>query len=194
MKTINLNQLLQSMSKHDQVHYESLNELLLIHHNVFNKLFSSHEILKEEVTLQFDNKQDAQAFYLECHYGKQILKHVGVYYDVNDDCCLILKPVLNIIGLIDGRKEGLCEISQLLDLNFKVSYQQAFTNTTFECYIHNGELIKPQCDIKINETLPILGLGRLFTLIRNEYDFKRLNAKITLVESESIYEPTKSFT
>lgn len=191
-KKINLNQLLSNMSKIDQVHYESLNELLYLNFKVFDKFFKSVEVLNEEVTLIFENRQDCVNFYMDCHYGSQTLKKVGVYYDLQDENQLILRPVLNIISLIDSREPGLCQISKKLNINFKLEYTQTITNNTLSLYIHQGEIVNPNCDVYISEAIPYLSLGRLHKLIRNEYDFKRLNTTIHLVESEILYESNRT--
>lgn len=189
-KQINLNQLLKSMSAFDQIQYDDLSELIYLQHKVFKTLFSTLEVLNEEVTLIFETKQDAINFYMDCHYGKQLLKGVGVYYDLYNENQLILKPVLNVISLIDSRTPGLREISENLKINFKLEYIQAFSNTTLSLYIQQGQILSPQCDVYISKKLPYLSLGRLNKIIRNEYDFMRLNTHIHLVESESLYEPS----
>lgn len=190
-KQINLNQLLATMSQFDNIQYEDLSELLSLHHAVFNKFFQAVEVLNEEVTLVFENRLDANNFYMECHYGNKTLRGVGVYYDLTNENQLILRPVLNVISLIDSRQPGLVQISKNLNINFKLEYQQSFTNNTLSLYIHQGQILDPQCDIYISSTLPYLSLGRMNKLIRNEYDFIRLNTQIHLVESEFIYEPDR---
>lgn len=187
-KNVNLNQLLKNMSRIDNVKYRSLNELIEIQHKVFEMFFRKVYVLHEEVSLEFENRNDAITFYMDCHFGSKLLRKVGVFYDLLNENKLILKPILNVIDLIDSRTPGLCELSSKLNLNFKMSYQQSFSNTTLELYIHRGEIVEPQCIIRLNETIPYLALGQLMTLIRNEVDFNRLNTRIELVESESLYE------
>ncbi len=187
-KKINLNQLLSSLSKFDGLQYDDLSELIRLQHGTFQKFFKTSMVLNEEVTLVFETKQDAINFYMDCHYGKQILKNVGVYYDLSNENQLILRPVLNVIGLIDSRQPGLVEVSKTLAINFKLEYTQAFTNNTLSLYIHQGQILNPECHVYISDTLPYLSLGRLNKIIRNEYDFRRLNTTLHVVESESIYE------
>ncbi len=187
-KKINLNQLLSSLSKFDGLQYDDLSELIRLQHGTFQKFFKTSMVLNEEVTLVFETKQDAINFYMDCHYGKQILKNVGVYYDLLNENQLILRPVLNVIGLIDSRQPGLVEVSKNLSINFKLEYTQAFTNNTLSLYIHQGQILNPECHVYISDTLPYLSLGRLNKIIRNEYDFRRLNTTLHVVESESIYE------
>lgn len=187
-KKINLNQLLSSLSKFDGLQYDDLSELIRLQHGTFQKFFKTSMVLNEEVTLVFETKQDAINFYMDCHYGKQILKNVGVYYDLSNENQLILRPVLNVIGLIDSRQPGLVEVSKNLSINFKLEYTQAFTNNTLSLYIHQGQILNPECHVYISDTLPYLSLGRLNKIIRNEYDFRRLNTTLHVVESESIYE------
>ncbi len=190
-RKINLNQLLASLSKFDNLQYEDLSELISLQHSTYQKFFQSAMVLNEEVTLVFETKQDAINFYMDCHYGKQILRNVGVYYDLYNENQLILRPVLNVIGLIDSRQPGLVEISKHLDINFKLEYNQAFTNNTLSLYIHQGQIVNPECHVYISDTLPYLSLGRLNKIIRNEYDFKRLNTTLHVVESEAIYESNR---
>ena len=187
-KKINLNQLLSSLSKFDGLQYDDLSELIRLQHGTFQKFFKTSMVLNEEVTLVFETKQDAINFYMDCHYGKQILKNVGVYYDLSNENQLILRPVLNVIGLIDSRQPGLVEVSKTLAINSKLEYTQAFTNNTLSLYIHQGQILNPECHVYISDTLPYLSLGRLNKIIRNEYDFRRLNTTLHVVESESIYE------
>lgn len=187
-KKINLNQLLSSLSEFDGLQYDDLSELIRLQHGTFQKFFKTSMVLNEEVTLVFETKQDAINFYMDCHYGKQILKNVGVYYDLLNENQLILRPVLNVIGLIDSRQPGLVEVSKNLSINFKLEYTQAFTNNTLSLYIHQGQILNPECHVYISDTLPYLSLGRLNKIIRNEYDFRRLNTTLHVVESESIYE------
>lgn len=190
-KTINLNQLLATMSKFDDVKYKNLNELIEIQNEVFKKFFKTVRIQKDEVYLIFENRQDATSFYLDCNYGNQTLKGVGVYYDLTDEKKLILKPIFDVISLIDSRKPGLCQISENLSINFKLEYKQSFSNSSLELYIQQGFIVEPECIIRVSDTLPYLGLGQMITLIRNEVDYRRLNTRIEIMESENMYESNR---
>ena len=189
-KQINLNQLLTNMSRIDNVRYKDLNELIEIQHEVFQKFFKSIGIINHEVTLIYENKQDAMTFNMDCNYGNRLLKKVGVYYHLTDDTKLILRPIFNVISLIDSKEPGLCQISEKLGLNFKLEYIQSFSNTTLELYIHEGKILQPECVIRINETIPYLALGQMITLLRNEGDYRRLNTQLIITESEKLYEPS----
>ena len=187
MKTININQLLTYMSKKDDIHYFTFNELIQIQHAVFDEVFELINPVNEEVILTFETPQDATSFYMDHQYGRRILKGVKVSYDLNNPTKLILRPIFNIISLIDSKKEGLCEISKALAINFKLEYKQSFSDNELSLYIQNGLIVNPICILRVNEDFPILSLGRLLTLMTNRHDFFKLNTVIQLVESEKLY-------
>lgn len=187
MKTININQLLTYMSKKDDIHYFTFNELIQIQHAVFDEVFELINPVNEEVILTFETQQDATSFYMDHQYGRRILKGVKVSYDLNNPTKLILRPIFNIISLIDSKKEGLCEISKALAINFKLEYKQSFSDNELSLYIQNGLIVNPICILRVNEDFPILSLGRLLTLMNNRHDFFKLNTVIQLVESEKLY-------
>ncbi|NLW28515.1 MAG: hypothetical protein GXY98_01195 [Erysipelothrix sp.] len=187
MKTININQLLNYMSKKDDIHYLTFNELIQIQHAAFDEVFEIISPVNDEIILTFETQHDATTFYMDHQYGRKTLKNVKLSYDLLDATKLILQPVFNIISLIDSKKEGLCEISKNLKINFKLEYKQSFSNNELSLYIQNGIIVNPSCIIRINQDFPILSLGRIFTMMNNRHDFFRLNTIIQLVESEQLY-------
>ncbi len=175
------------MSKKDDIHYFTFNELIQTQHAVFDEVFELINPVNEEVILTFETQQDATSFYMDHQYGRRILKGVKVSYDLNNPTKLILRPIFNIISLIDSKKEGLCEISKALAINFKLEYKQSFSDNELSLYIQNGLIVNPTCILRVNEDFPILSLGRLLTLMNNRHDFFKLNTVIQLVESEKLY-------
>lgn len=175
------------MSKKDGMHYFSFNELIQIQHAAFDEVFELIGPVNEEVILTFETQQDATSFYMDHQFGRKVLKNVKVSYDLFDPTKLILRPIFNIISLIDSKKEGLCEISKALNINFKLEYKQSFSDNELSLFIQNGQIVNPSCVIVVNEDFPILSLGKILTMMNNRHDFFRLNTVIHLIESEKLY-------
>ena len=180
---MNLKQLIQTMRQKDQIHYRNLSELIQIQHEIFAENFQICSILDEQVRLTFNSRDDAQVFYFDCNYGSQSLKGVSVYYDLYDDCILILKPVINLAQLLK-HEYGLISITKRLKVTCKLDYVQSYSNHRVSMYIQNGEILDPQCDLTFYEGLPYLSLGRLYRIMSSDADFYKMNTTITVQESQ----------
>lgn len=188
MKNKTIQQLLQFMSNNDHIRYQNLNELIEIQQELYSEIFQQMSTSKDEVILSFQSANDAQAFYLDCHYGYRYLKTTGIYYHLSDPTKLVLKPVSNVASLINSKQPGLLEISKLLGINFGLKYIQNYTNNTIKLYCVDGQIFDIQCDIHIFTTLPWLSCGKLYQLFSNQHDFEKLNPTIHYVKGEMIFE------
>lgn len=179
MKNIPLTQLLHDLEA------SSLGELIHQSQSEFIDHYELIKVLNEEVRLIFESASDAQMFYTDCQLGHRFLRNVGVYYDMNDEKVILLKPIQTIVSLLKG-DSSLLGISKALDLNFKLEYTQAFTNHELELYIQNGQINQPKCIIYYNPEYVSLSLGRLYKLMNNEQDFEKLNTIIYPIQSEMV--------
>ena len=183
---MNLIELIKTMRKKDKIYYRSLNELITIQHQIFSESFEILSILDEQVKLTFNSREEAQVFYMDCNYGHRALKGVSVTYDLYDDCCIILKPVINLAQLLNHPDYGLLKISKRLNLTFKLDYVQAYTNHQVSLWIQMGNILEPQCILNFYQDLPYLSLGRLYRIMSNEADFYGFNTTINVIESDPI--------
>lgn len=178
-----IKKLLQTISTIDQVKYSNFNELLETQNEIFNKFFVAYKPIDECIYLKFHNQIDCDLFYTQAKYGFEKLDYCLMYVlDDNQPFTLSLKPVIDIPYISDI----LADFSYNYNLDFKVEFQQSFTNHYISWYFIKGDIINPEARIEINTTFPYISLGRLHQIFYDEEHFKLFNPVINYHQSTLI--------
>lgn len=167
-----LKQLLKIMSSVDHVEYYNFEELIETQREIFNKFFMTAKPVDECIYLSFYNQIECDLFYTHSSYVFSSLNYSLMYViDESRPFTLSLRPVIDIPYISDL----LADFSYKYHLDFKVEFQQSFTNHFIAWDFVNGEIINPRARLEINVEFPYLSIGRLSQIFYDTKHFELFN-------------------
>lgn len=181
MKHTNITHLVSHMIKaHSDNNIETL---IKKEKDVYHQLFETTR--KEEIQLIFDSAEQAAQFYYDMKYSYYALDSIQAVTDTQDSCSIRCFVEGSVIDYFHPYAPGFLTYSQNTKLNFRIRYDQSFTNSVLEADVMDGQLKHIRCKINFFQSLPQLSLGTLHHFIQSEEDIQRLNPTVVIVSEMS---------
>lgn len=181
MKHTNITHLVSHMI---QAHSDkNIKTLVKKEQDVYQQLFETTK--KEEIQLIFDSTEQAAQFFYDMKYSYYTLDTIKVFTDPTDNCSIHCAVEGSVIDYFHPYAPGFLTYSQNTKLNFRIRYDQSFTNSVLEADVIDGQLKHIRCKINYFQSLPQLSLGNLHHFIQSEEDIQLLNPTVVIISEKS---------
>lgn len=169
-----------------EIGIEDVRPLMKNQSRKFEKTFGFKLRKEIEISLYFESNFDRIDVYQELKFNPDFRKLYTVKYDPHNEGVLCVSGQATLFDYLGSREPNLLTLSRLLNVDFKVSYVQPYSNTTFKGEVVNGELLGRQCIVQVNDVLPELSLGLLNQIGKDETELDLLLTRIIPFQSTVI--------
>lgn len=154
--------------------------------SLFKKRFNIDILGNITLELSFNNEIEMAEFYQEIKFNKTYRELYTVESHPYLPLHLNVSGKNNLFDYLGSHEPNLLTLSRDLGIQFKVLYDQNYSETIFEGDVVGGELLARQCVINVNEYLPELSLGLLQQIGNTIEEFDLLLTRIVEVPTQII--------
>ena len=164
----------------------TLRNLISVQDKNFESRFGFKLSDEVKVNLIFNSRYDAEDFYNELRFNEKYARQYKVMTNLNDSQQLIVSGSRTLFDYFGTKEPNLLTASRDLNIQFKVEYQEAFTQIIFTGEVIAGELLGRQCIVEYNELIPELTLSGLKNIASNQKEFDALLTRVYCVNTVPI--------